>query len=82
MRLFAHDTCLTASDKNIGDLLSGTNSELLTIYYDWLCSKYLIFKPRQKVNYHLFLLLTLAGQYLQQILKYFILMTIYPGIII
>jgi len=93
MRLFAHDTSLTASDKNIDDLLSRTNSELLTIYYDWLCSskltlnhlktrKYLIFQPRQKVNYNLLLPLTPAGQYLQQILRYFILMTIYPGMII
>ena len=38
-RLFAHDSSLTASDKNIDDRSSGTNSELLTIYYDWLCSK-------------------------------------------
>ena len=92
MRLFAHDTSLTASDKNIDDLLPRTNSELLTIYYDWLYSskltlnhlktrKYLIFQPRQKVYYNLLLPLTLAGQYLQQILRYFILMTIYPGMI-
>ena len=93
MRLFAHDTSLTASGKNIDDLLPRTNSELLTIYYDWLYSskltlnhlktrKYLIFQPRQKVKYNLLLPLTLAGQYLQQILRYFILMTIYPGMII
>ena len=78
---FVDETSLAASDKKIDDLLLRTNSELLLIY-DWLCGdeltlnlkkiKYLIFQPRQKVNYNVLLSLTLAGQYLQQVssLKY------------
>ena len=81
MRLFADDTSLTASDKNIDKLLLQINSQLLNIY-DWLCAnkltlnlkktKYLIFQPRQKMNYNLLPPLTLAGQCLEQVasLKY------------
>ena len=61
MRLiFADDTSLTASAKNIDELLFEINKELPNIY-DWLCAnkltlnlrktKYLIFQPRQKVDY-------------------------------
>ena len=81
MRLFADDTSLTASDKNIDKLLLQVNSKLINIY-DWLCAnkltlnlkktKYHIFHPRQKVNYNLLPPLTLAGQCLEQVtsLKY------------
>ena len=81
MRLFAGDTSLTASDKNIDKLLLQVNAELINIY-DWLCAnkltlnlkktKYLIFQPRQKINYNLLPPLTLAGQCLEQVtsLKY------------
>ena len=56
MRLFADDSSLTASAKNIDELLFEINKELPNIY-DWLCAnkltlnlrktKYLIFQPRQ-----------------------------------
>ena len=56
MRLFADDPSLTASAKNIDELLLKINKELPNIY-DWLCAirltlnlrktKYLIFQPRQ-----------------------------------
>ena len=62
MRLFADDTSLTASAKNIDELLLKINKELPNIY-DWLCAnkltlnlrttKYLILQPRQKVDYNL-----------------------------
>ena len=51
------------------------NSELPSIY-DWLCSnkltlnlsktKYVVFQPRQKLNYNLYTPLKLADQYLEQ----------------
>ena len=62
MRLFADDTSLTTSAKNIDELILKINKELPNIY-DWLCAnkltlnltktKYLIFQPRQKVDYNL-----------------------------
>ena len=81
MRLFADDTSLTASDKNIDKLLLQINSQLINIY-DWLCAnkltlnlkktKYLISQPCQKMNYNLLPPVTLAGQCLEQVasLKY------------
>ena len=60
LRLFADDTSLTATDRNLDALLHLINSELPAIY-DWLCSnkltlnlsktKYVVFQPRQKLNY-------------------------------
>ena len=71
MRLFADDTSLTASAKNIDELLLKINKELPNIY-DWLCAnkltlnlrktKYLIFQPRQKVDYILLPPLSIGGQ--------------------
>ena len=74
MRLFADDTSLTASDKNIDKLLLQVNSELINIY-DWLCAnklnlkktKYHIFHPRQKINYNLLPPLTLLGECLEHV---------------
>ena len=73
VRLFADDTSLTASGKDLDVLIQQINLELPKIH-DWLCankltlnlskSKYLIFQPRQKLNYNLLPPLTLAGQYL------------------
>ena len=64
MRLFADDPSLTASAKNTDELLLKINKELPNIY-DWLCAnkltlnlrktKYLIFQPRQKVDYNYYL---------------------------
>ena len=79
MRLFADDTSLTASAKNIDELLFEINKELPNIY-DWLCAnkltlnlrktKYLIFQPRQKkVDYNLLFPLSIAGQCLEQVSK-------------
>ena len=78
MRLFADDTSLTASAKNIDELLFEINKELPNIY-DWLCAnkltlnlrktKYLIFQPRQKVDYNLLFPLSIAGQFLEQVSK-------------
>ena len=78
MRLFADDTSLTASAKNIDELLFQINTELPNIY-DWLCAnkltlnlrktKYLIFQPRQKVDYNLLFPLSIAGQCLEQVSK-------------
>ena len=78
MRLFADDTSLTDSAKNIDELLLKINKELPNIY-DWLCAnkltlnlrktKYLIFQPRQKVDYNLLPLLSIAGQCLEQVSK-------------
>ena len=62
MRLFADDTSLTASDISIDELLLQINLELPSIY-KWLCAnkltlnfkktKYIVFQPRQKINYNL-----------------------------
>ena len=78
MRLFADDTSLTASAKNIDELLFEINKELPNIY-DWLCAnkltlnlrktKYLIFQPRQKVDYNLLFPLSIAGQCVEQVSK-------------
>ena len=78
MRLFADDTSLTASAKNIDELLLKINKELPNIY-DWLCAnkltlnlrktKYLIFQPRQKVDYKILPPLSIAGQCLEQVSK-------------
>ena len=78
MRLFADDPSLTASAKNIDELLLKINKELPNIY-DWLCAnkltlnlrktKYLIFQPRQKVDYNLLPPLSIAGQCLEQVSK-------------
>ena len=78
MRLFADNTSLTASAKNIDELLLKINKELHNIY-DWLCvnklnlnlrkTKYLIFQPRQKVDYNLLPPLSIAGQCLEQVSK-------------
>ena len=78
MRLFADDTSLTASAKNIDELLFEINKELPNIY-DWLCAnkltlnlrktKHLIFHPRQKVDYNLLFPLSIAGQCLEQVSK-------------
>ena len=78
MRLFADDTSLTASAKNIDELLLKINKELPNIY-DWLCAnkltlnlrktKYLIFQPRQKVDYNLLPPVSIAGQCLEQVSK-------------
>ena len=77
MRLFADDTSLTASAKNIDELLFEINKELPNIY-DWLCAnkltlnlrktKYLIFQPCQKVDYNLFPL-SIARQCLEEVSK-------------
>ena len=78
MSLFADDTSLRASAKNIDELLLKINKELPNIY-DWLCAnkltlnlrktKYLIFQPRQKVDYNLLPPLSIAGQCLEQVSK-------------
>ena len=78
MRLFADDSSLTASAKNIDELLLKINKELPNIY-DWLCAnkltlnlrktKYLIFQPRQKVDYNLLPPLSIGGQCLEQVSK-------------
>ena len=97
MRLFADDPSLTASAKNIDELLLKINKELPNIY-DWLCAnkltlnlrktKYLIFQPRQKVDYNLLPLLSIAGQCLEQVSKikylgiYIDTTTTYPGMTI
>ena len=75
MRLFADDTSLTVSGKNLDEILLQINNKLPNIY-DWLCAnkltlnlrktKYLIFQPRQKVNCNLLPPLSLAGQPLEQ----------------
>ena len=75
VRLFADDTSLTATGKDLGVLLQRINSELPAIN-EWLCSnrltlnlsktKYLVFQPRQKINYNLYPPLKLADQYLEQ----------------
>ena len=75
LRLFADDTSLTATGKDLDQLLQKINQELPAIY-EWLCSnkltlnlgktKYFIFQPRQKVNYNLYPLLKIADQCLEQ----------------
>ena len=75
LRLFADDTSLTATGKNLDQLLQKINQKLPVIY-EWLCSnkltlnlnktKYLIFQPRQKVNYNLYPTLKKADQCLEQ----------------
>ena len=74
MRLYADDTSLTVSGKNIDDLLYQINLELPNVH-DWLCAnkltlnlkktKYLVFQPRQKLNFNLLPPLTLAGESVQ-----------------
>ena len=78
VRLFADDTSLTATGKDLEVLLQRINSELPAIY-EWLCSnrltlnlsktKYLVFQPRQKRNYNLHIPLKLADRYLEQSLS-------------
>ena len=75
LRLFADDTSLTATGKDLDVLLQRINSELPAIH-EWLCSnrltlnlsetKYLVFQPRQKINSNLYPPLKLADQYLEQ----------------
>ena len=75
LRLFADDTSLTATGKDLDVLLQRINSELPAVY-EWLCSnrltlnlsktKYLVFQPRQKMNLNLYLPLKLGDQYLEQ----------------
>ena len=75
LRLFADDTSLTATGKDLDVLLQRINSELPAIY-EWLCSnrltlnltktKYLVFQPRQKISFNLYPPLKLADQYLEQ----------------
>ena len=77
-RLFADDSSLTASAKNIDELLLKINKEPPNIY-DWLCAnkltlnlrktKYLIFQPCQKVDYKILPPLSIAGQCLEQVSK-------------
>ena len=71
IRLFADDTSLTATGKDLDVLLQRINSELPAIY-EWLCSnrltlnlsktKYLVFQPRQKRNYNLHIPVKLADR--------------------
>ena len=75
MRLYADDTSLTVSGKNIDDLLYQINLELPNMH-DWLCAnkltlnlkktKYLVFQPRQKLNLNLLPPLSLAGEILEK----------------
>ena len=75
LRLFADDTSLTTTGKDLDVLLQRINSELPAIY-ESLCSnrltlnlsetKYLVFQPRQKMNFNLYPPLKLADQYLEQ----------------
>ena len=70
-RLFADDTSLTVCGKDLDSLIYHINNELPNIY-DWLCAnkltlnltktKYIIFQPRQKLNFNLHLPTVLAGQ--------------------
>ena len=63
-RLFSDDTSLTARGKDLDSLIHQINTEIPKIY-DWLCAnkltlnlsktKYIIFQPRQKLNYNLHL---------------------------
>ena len=75
LRLFADDTSLTATGKDLDLLLQRINSELPAIH-EWLSSnrltlnltktKHLVFQPRQKINSNLYPPLKLADQYLEQ----------------
>ena len=75
LRLFADDTSLTATGKDLDVLLQRINSELPAIH-EWLCSnrlilnlsknKYLVFPPRQKINSYLYPPLKLTDRYLEQ----------------
>ena len=75
LRVFADDTSLTATGKDLDALLQRINSELPAIH-EWLCSnrltlnlskaKYLVFQPRQKIDSNLYPPLKLADQYLEQ----------------
>ena len=74
-RLYADDTSLTVSGNDLDKLLSEINNHLIDVFH-WLCrkkltlnlskTKYVIFQPRQKVNYNLYLPLVLADQILQK----------------
>ena len=76
MRLYADDTSLTVSGKNKDDLLYQINLELPYIS-DWLWAnklalnlkktKYLVFQPRQKINFNLLPPLILAGEILEKV---------------
>lgn len=73
MRLYADDSSLTVAGKNKDTLLYQINLELPYIY-DWLCAnkltlnlkmtKYLVFQPRQKINFNLLPPLILAAEIL------------------
>ena len=75
VRLFANDSSLTASGNDLDNLINEINNRLNDIF-NWLCcsrltlhlskTKYVIFQPRQKVNYNLHSPLVLAGQILQE----------------
>ena len=68
-------TSLTLTDKDLDLLIEKANVAFIPTY-EWLCAnklslnlsktKYIIFQPRQKLNYNLYLPLQLAGQYLDQ----------------
>ena len=74
-RLYADDTSLTVSGNDLDKLLREINNHLNDVFH-WLCcnkltlnfskTKYVIFQPRQKVNYNLHLPVVLADQILQQ----------------
>ena len=63
VRLFAHDTSLTAVGSDLDVLIQRISSKLPPVY-EWLCSnkltlnlsktKYLVFQPRQRNNYNLY----------------------------
>ena len=75
MRLYADDTSLTVSGKKIDDLLYQINLELANMH-DWLCAnklplnlkqtKYVVFRPREKLNFNLLRPLILAGEILEK----------------
>ena len=64
IRLFADDTSLTLTDKNLDLLIEKANVAFIPIY-EWLCAnklslnlsktKYITFQPSQKPNYNLYL---------------------------
>ena len=74
-RLYADDTSLTASGSDLDSLLREINNHLPAVY-EWLCSnkltlnltktKFLIFMPRQKENYNLYSLLTVANVHFEK----------------
>ena len=70
LRLFADDTSLTATGKDLDVLLQRINSELPAIY-EWLCSNKLTLnllntQPRQKISFNLYPPLKLADQSLEK----------------